>query len=178
MTEALKLEPRYTYQDYIEWEDRYELIDGIAYAMAPAPMPIHQKILFSVAKILDKNLSCSECEVYISPIDWKISDDTVIQPDIAIFCQEPNDRYFTKTPYVVVEVLSPATAHKDTTVKLKLYERVGVKYYILIEPNELKFEVLELIDKEYQPLEQKDIYKFSWDRCYTAIDFRELKAKR
>ncbi|MBN2825405.1 MAG: hypothetical protein JXQ76_08785 [Campylobacterales bacterium] len=32
---------RYTYEDYKEWEDRWELIDGVAYAMSPAPYPTH-----------------------------------------------------------------------------------------------------------------------------------------
>ena len=34
-----------TYNDYLKWQDRWELIDGIAYAMSPAPYPRHQKII-------------------------------------------------------------------------------------------------------------------------------------
>jgi len=36
--------PRYTYSDYSAWlEDiRHELVDGTAYAMAPAPSRMHQ----------------------------------------------------------------------------------------------------------------------------------------
>ena len=172
MTEALKLEPKFTYNDYKEWEDRYELIDGIAYAMAPAPMPIHQRVVARVWRELDNNLSCKECEVYISPIDWKISDDTVVQPDIAIFCEEPTKSYFTNTPPLVVEVLSPATAHKDVTVKLKLYERVGVKYYIIIEPQKEEYEVLQLIDGEYHSISSE--YMFEWESCNTDIDFKNI----
>ena len=35
----------YTYDDYIKWEGDWELIDGIAYAMAPSPLKTHQNLL-------------------------------------------------------------------------------------------------------------------------------------
>jgi hypothetical protein len=34
---AVKLLPHYTYEDYCHWEGRWEVIDGISYAMIPAP---------------------------------------------------------------------------------------------------------------------------------------------
>ena len=82
--------PYYTYDDYATWEGEWELIDGTPYAMDPAPYPKHQKIVFKIGKELDKHLKCKEknCEVYISPIDWKVNDDTVVQPDAALFCEE------------------------------------------------------------------------------------------
>ncbi len=39
---AVKLLPYYTYEDYCRWEGRWELIDGIPFAMSPAPTPRHQ----------------------------------------------------------------------------------------------------------------------------------------
>jgi len=36
--------PHYTYDDYSQWEGRWELIDGIAYAMTPAPWFSHQRV--------------------------------------------------------------------------------------------------------------------------------------
>jgi len=43
---ALKLEPKFTYSDYRTWPDdeRWELIDGVPYAMTPAPRIRHQRI--------------------------------------------------------------------------------------------------------------------------------------
>ncbi len=49
---------RYTYEDYKSWEGRWELIDGIAYAMAPAPYPKHQRVVSHIWRELDKNLNC------------------------------------------------------------------------------------------------------------------------
>ena len=53
MSAALKLEPqgsrRYTYEDYCTWDDdeRWELIDGVPFAMA-APNRAHQGISGSI----------------------------------------------------------------------------------------------------------------------------------
>jgi hypothetical protein len=33
--------PRYKFADYIKWEGNWELIDGIPYAMVPAPARKH-----------------------------------------------------------------------------------------------------------------------------------------
>ena len=43
---ALRIEdlPHYTYDDYVQWEGRWELINGIPYAMTPAPSVKHQLI--------------------------------------------------------------------------------------------------------------------------------------
>ncbi|HJY21679.1 MAG TPA: hypothetical protein VJ279_02270 [Hanamia sp.] len=32
---AVKIQPYYTYKDYCAWEGRWELIDGIPFAMSP-----------------------------------------------------------------------------------------------------------------------------------------------
>ena len=47
-TAALKVEdlPHYTYDDYVQWEGRWELIKGIPFAMVPAPVmpaPAHEE---------------------------------------------------------------------------------------------------------------------------------------
>ena len=42
-----KTDRHYTYRDYREWPDdeRWELIEGVAWNMSPAPMVNHQRIL-------------------------------------------------------------------------------------------------------------------------------------
>ena len=180
--EAIKYEnfQYYTYDDYKEWDDRWELIDGIPYAMSPAPYPKHQSIVFKVGKELDKNLNCTEqaCEIYISPVDWKINENTVVQPDVALFCEQTKKQFFSKTPPLVVEVLSKATALKDVTTKLKLYEKQGVLYYIIIEPTKELSDIFKLIDGEYQLVKnatREDSFRFELsDKCKTEVDFSKL----
>jgi len=96
MQEAYNIDhfPFYTHKDYLEWDGRWELIDGIAYAMSPAPYPKHQKVVLQVSWELKNSLDCQNCVVYVSPIDWKIDEATVVQPDVAIFCEETTEQYF------------------------------------------------------------------------------------
>ena len=41
---SIKDIPTYNYDDYLNWEGRWELINGIPYAMSPMPYPKHQRI--------------------------------------------------------------------------------------------------------------------------------------
>ena len=167
----------YSYDDYVTWEESWELIDGVAYAMSPAPYPKHQKVVFGVGKELDKHLLCSDsgCTVYIAPVDWKVSENTVVQPDIAIFCEDTQRQFFSKRPLIVVEVLSKSTALKDVTSKYNLYQKEGIEYYIIIEPNSEISDIFKLIDGKYQLIQKatrEDSYEFKLsDECKTAIDF-------
>lgn len=104
--------PHYTYEDYILWEGKWEIICGLVYAMSPAPSIQHQKISSRIERILEEKLSnCERCFALL-PVDWKITDDTIVQPD--------NEQYITKSPDIIFEVLSKSTAHKDRTTKFHL----------------------------------------------------------
>jgi len=171
--------PSYSYDDYITWEDSWEIIDGVAYAMSPAPYPKHQRLVAKIWKELDDNLTeCSNCEVYISPIDWKIDDTTVVQPDVALFCEKTANQYFSKTPPIVVEVLSKATALKDVTTKFELYQKVGVKYYVIVEPESEVADIFRLESGKYQLVKKftsQDSYDFELENsCKTKIDFANV----
>ncbi|BCM91423.1 hypothetical protein IAD21_03295 [Abditibacteriota bacterium] len=64
-------------------------------------------------------------------------------------------------PFLVVEVLSPATAAKDRTDKKRNYARIGVQIYILIDPDEKTLEVFRLTGNRYgapEVLRDNDIW--------------------
>jgi len=134
---ALKLEhlPSYTYDDYKTWEGKWELIHGIAYNMSPAPVKKHQKISQRIGWLLENALTnCPRCEALL-PVDWRISDDTVVQPDNLVVCDEDMEgAYIVKAPLIIFEVLSKSTAAKDCNLKFELYEQEGVKYYAIVDP--------------------------------------------
>lgn len=119
--------PRYTYDDYVQWEGRWELIQGIAHAMSPAPSILHQSISQRLAGQLERALEhCQDCHALL-PVDWKIDEETTVQPDHLVVCGElDKTAYLTKTPALIFEILSTSTAHKDRTTKFRLYEREGV----------------------------------------------------
>ena len=56
--------PNYTYEDYCLWEGQWELIQGMPYAMVPAPVKIHQRLALQIGSALLSELSdCLHCEV-------------------------------------------------------------------------------------------------------------------
>ncbi|MEO7766170.1 MAG: Uma2 family endonuclease, partial [Ferruginibacter sp.] len=73
MSIAAKYRPYYTYEDYCQWEGQWELIEGMPYAMSPAPVPAHQRVSMVLSRRLDEALEkCKQCIVY-PPLDWKIT---------------------------------------------------------------------------------------------------------
>lgn len=173
---ALRLEdlPRYTYDDYKNWEDKWELIRGIVYAMAPAPTIKHQLISNNIAWEL-KNIfkNCQKCKTLL-PIDWKISEDTIVQPDNAVICHTPtNESYLTKAPKIIFEVLSKSTVKKDTTLKYELYQQEGVKYYIIVNPEEEIAKVYELKEGRYIKIcdASDEVVVFELPECEKRVDF-------
>ncbi|MCP5054464.1 MAG: Uma2 family endonuclease, partial [bacterium] len=80
--------PHYTYDDYAQWEGRWELIRGIPYAMTPAPVIRHQEISVNIIWQLKERLKeCNTCSVLL-PVDWQVAEDTVVQPDVLVVCGE------------------------------------------------------------------------------------------
>jgi Uma2 family endonuclease len=85
---------KYTYSDYYSWDDgeRWELIDGVPYAMSPAPTRKHQDISGALFNQLYNFLRNKSCKVYSAPFDVRLNadedDDTVCQPDIVVVCDE------------------------------------------------------------------------------------------
>ena len=129
---------KYTYSDYLSWpdEERWELIGGLAYNMTPSPSFLHQKITGRFYSRLERALSGGPCVPVIAPTDVVLSDHDVVQPDIFVVCDEKKitDENIRGAPDVIVEVLSPSTALRDKREKKQLYERYGVKGYIIIDP--------------------------------------------
>lgn len=153
--------PRYTVQDYLTWDDdrRYELIEGEAHLMAPAPTLQHQSITLGLAgqlrKCLQEKLRDSSecpCQVYVAPVDVILSPDTVVQPDVVLVCDPAklaNGRNVQGAPDLAVEVLFPVTSRYDRLIKRDLYERVGVTHYWLADPEALTLECYRLLGGAY-----------------------------
>ncbi len=144
---ARNLDERYTYGDYRTWDDdeRWELIDGRAWCMSPAPMRRHQKLILRLGRKIGDFLEGRTCEAYIAPFDVLLpegdEDDedvqTVVQSDLVVYCDRSRLRDFGArgAPTFVIEILSPSTAKKDLGDKFALYERHGVREYWVVDPD-------------------------------------------
>ena len=176
---AIKKEylPQYTYEDYVLWEGNWELIYGVPYAMAPAPMIKHQAISNKIARYLDESLQeCKVCQALL-PIDWKIDESTVVQPDNLVICHEPQEEaYIKKAPKIIFEILSKSTATVDKNLKYELYEKEGVDYYIIVDPKETIAKVYRLKEGRYIKLcdAYEDSVDFELDECSFTFDFTKI----
>jgi len=176
---AIKKEyfPSYTYDDYKLWEGDWELIYGVPYAMAPAPMIKHQIISNRIAWQLQESLQeCTACQALL-PIDWKIDSSTVVQPDNLVICHTPQmEAYITKAPKIIFEVLSKSTATKDRNLKYDLYEQEGVEYYIIVDPHDSTAKVYRLRDGTYIKVcdAHEDSVDFELDECSFGFDFAKI----
>lgn len=177
MSKPVRILPHYTYDDWVNWQGQWELIDGIPYAMSPMPVPAHQRIggnLFTEFRNHLKN--CKECNAY-QPIDYKIAEDIIVQPDLLIVCGRIDKKYLDFPPNLVVEILSPSTALKDRHSKFQIYEEQQIKYYIIISPDKEEAEVYIIKNGLYQ-LEHtaRDFtYDFSFEHdCNARVDFKEI----
>lgn len=150
MSIADKYRPQFTYEDYLLWEGRWELIDGMPYAMSPAPVPNHQRINGKLWSLIDVCLRsyCDKCEVFL-PIDWKINENTVVQPDVLIVFKKIEKKYLDFAPVLVAEIVSPSTAYKDRHEKFELYEQEGVPYYLIVDPQFKKIDMYVLTEGKY-----------------------------
>jgi Uma2 family endonuclease len=150
---------KYTYSQYKLWEGDWELIKGYPYAMSPSPKREHQKFSanFSrkVGNLLEESKINCDCDVYYE-LDWIISEDTVVCPDVMIVCGKFVDEFLTFPPTLILEVASHSTRMKDRNTKFNLYEMCGVKYYIIADTEKKSVEVFELTDNKYRQTIIKD----------------------
>jgi Uma2 family endonuclease len=147
---------RYTYADYIRWDNktRYELIDGTAYAMA-SPSRTHQKISRKLVVQLDNFLRGKTCEVYYAPFDVRLNsdsfDDIVVQPDVFVVCDESkhDGKSVKGAPDMIIEILSPFNAQHDIITKTRLYRKAGVREYWIVAPRGRTVQVYILANGKY-----------------------------
>ena len=167
-------EMRYTFADYLTWDedDHIELIYGYPYMMSP-PLRIHQKVSGALFRQLANYLDGKKCEVYSAPFGVRLFEEegdrpedvnTIVEPDLAVVCDRNKlDDYGCKgAPDLIIEILSPSSRRHDRIVKLDLYQRAGVREYWEVNPEDRTVQVMLLKDSYLLPVEdygREDIAK-------------------
>lgn len=171
---AEKVEKRFTYAEYCKWDDeqRWELIDGVPYNVTPAPSTRHQLLLGNLSREIMTALKGKRCQAFVAPTDVVFDEHNVVQPDLLVVCDrskitEPN---IQGAPDLVVEILSPSTSRKDRREKRALYERFGVKEYLVVDPINETVERFRLMRGKYC---NPDV--FGWDESMKLAVFPELE---
>ncbi len=177
MSSTAQILPHYTFEDWQRWEGQWEIIHGIPYAMSPMPVPKHQIIANALgAEFRFALKKCQHCKA-IQPIDYKITDDIIVQPDLLVVCKKIEKSYLDFPPSLAAEILSPSTALKDRHTKYQIYQLQGIRYYLIVSPDTEDVEVYELDKGQYRLIQKGHdfTHHFSFeDDCTAEIDFGEI----
>jgi Uma2 family endonuclease len=134
-----------TVPEFLAWADaqperqRVELINGQVVAMAPERVD-HAEVKLAAALALrqairQRGLSCFALG---DGITVRIDDYTAYEPDALVYCGErlASNAMVVPNPVIIVEVLSPSTAHIDSSAKLIGYFKLAsVAHYLVIDPD-------------------------------------------
>ena len=154
---------RYTYADYLTWEDdqRVELIKGKVFPFAAAPRTNHQRVSVKIATALFNFLRGKSCEVFSAPFDVRLPSrslknediDTVVQPDLCVICdpEKLDELGCIGAPDLIVEILSPGNNRKELQNKYAVYEESGVREYWVIHPDQGSLMIYMLDNGKYTP---------------------------
>jgi len=133
---------RLTYDDLVLFPDdglRHEIIDGEHYVSA-CPVTRHQllvgRLYFEIELFLRQHPGTGM--VFLAPFDVIFTKWDVVEPDLLFIAQDQaeilTDKNVQGPPALVIEVLSPGTRKVDERVKLRLFDRGGVREYWLVDP--------------------------------------------
>ncbi|MDB5197898.1 MAG: hypothetical protein JWP88_2269, partial [Flaviaesturariibacter sp.] len=148
------------------------------FAMSPAPRPEHQSVagnLHSEFRTALKKSGC-DCQVY-QPIDYKITEETVFNPDLLVVCKPIEKAFLDFPPEVVVEILSPATFIKDRNTKFTFYEGEQIPYYLIIDVEKRIVEVYKInVEGKYERMEidQSHPFDFTLPGCGFSMIFNDI----
>ena len=158
-TEIARLFPRqgeWTESDYFrlpETNQIVELSEG-RLIITPAPKPKHQKISLNLSFLFITYIRLQKSgELAYAPIDVRLWEGNVRQPDIAFMSNEHLDRITEElwgVPDLVVEILSEGTTKEDRINKFFEYLRAGVLEYWIVDPFKQSIEIYILENGVYE----------------------------
>ena len=135
MSSAHRYLPHYTVDDYQQWEGDWELWQGIPVSMSPSPFGRHQQTAIALATAVKNSIDSQTFRaVVLAEIDWIISDDTVVRPDVVILCGDAPERHVENPPAAAAEIVSDSSRSRDREAKFELYQEQGVNYYLILDP--------------------------------------------
>ena len=153
-----------TYEDYVALPTdgrRYEIHDG-ELAVTPTPTFRHQWILAELLGILRAHVAAHDLgEVVPAPISVVLADTSIVEPDIVYIEKARMGIVGARgtidgAPTLVIEILSPSTARIDRQTKKQLFERYGVPYYWIVDPDARKIDVHRASAGAYGSPERRD----------------------
>jgi Uma2 family endonuclease len=140
---------RMNVDEYLAWAKgqpgRYELYDGVVYAMSPEGAG-HADVKFAVQTAIATGILAAgirarglPCHMLPDGMTVRVEARTAFEPDALVYCgpKVAPSSVEIPNPVIVVEVLSPSTRHIDASKKLAGYFRLpSVAHYLIVDPTE------------------------------------------
>lgn len=146
-TLQLDLNKRYTYADYLTWEDdkRRELIDGKVFEYKYGNPPIHQNVLGRLMYLLGDVVKKHNYAMYTYldvrfPEAIEQTNDnqifSVLQPDLFIVKDKSRlqEQGLLGAPDFIIEVIADETVNRDLFDKFDFYDRHKIPEYWIVHP--------------------------------------------
>ena len=138
------IERRWTAADYLrlpEGPPYYELEDGALIEMV-RPRGRHQEIIGNLFATINTYLKSNPLGKVWPEVAVQMSSARVYIPDLSFLSTANLSRFaddiaIQGPPDLVVEVISPSTAARDRSQKLRTYYQAGVPWYWLVESDTL-----------------------------------------
>jgi Uma2 family endonuclease len=153
---TIEKKKKYTDGDYTLLDEgapfqliNYDLI------MSPSPVPLHQLISLRLARVISDFLENNNDNGFLvyAPMDVKFDEGNVLQPDILYITEDRKAEIIKEriegAPDLVIEILSPSSAYYDLRQKKDVYEKYGVKEYIIVDPIARNADLYVLKDGAY-----------------------------
>ncbi len=135
---------RVSAKDFMEWLEpgrSADLIDGQIFVRAPVSIR-HANLVNFLDRLLGTYIDRDRLgELFREVVAVRLGSGSVFQPDLAFYRAERRSAFHPNhiegAPDLVVEVLSPGTASRDSGPKFTAYERHGVIEYWMLNPQTL-----------------------------------------
>jgi Uma2 family endonuclease len=156
----VEIAERMTAEEFMKWvpeTQKAELIEGVMMMHSPAS-DVHEALFGFLFRLLGTYVEENDLGVVRgSRTAVELAPDEVFEPDILFVARSRRDIIQAKgisgAPDLVIEILSASTALADRGVKLRSYERAGVRELWLIDPyGPAGTEFYRLEKRRYQPV--------------------------
>lgn len=132
----------------------FELIDG---EIVPRnyPTATHQRVLFELTMLIGSHVKTNQLgRVLFAPFGVVLDDFDDVQPDLMFVTSAKQDIIredgIFGVPDLLVEIISPSSIRTDRGKKFKLYERMGVSEYWIVDINNRSIEVYQHQESGYE----------------------------
>ena len=156
--EVAMLFPRqgeWTEDDYLSLPETNRIVELSSgrLIITPSPTIQHQRILGKLYRLIGDFVLLNKLgEVVLAPMDVRLCEGRIREPDIVFMSNEHRDRIheqYLDAPDLVMEIISEGTEYQDRVDKLGEYQKAGIPEYWIVDPSKQTIEVFTLENRTY-----------------------------